>query len=363
LEWNYAEGLGTDKNMTHEIKIGDRAIGNDSSCYIIAEAGVNHNGDLQQAIKLVDVAKEAGADAVKFQLFRVEEQVSCHAATASYQRKHTGAKSMKQMAASYDLPWEAHRDIAAHCQDLGITYMASCFDRKAVDFLLSINGDCIKIASGEITNFPLLTHAASTGKPILLSTGMSTLADISGAVDIIEAQGAGNLVLFHCVSSYPAAAETINLRVMNTLKSAFGTPVGFSDHTIGNAIAVAAVAMGASLLEKHFTLDKRASGPDHAMSLDPSEMKEFVRVAREAEMALGDGVKYINKDELKNRDAVRRSLVSKCAITVGESLQEENVTLKRPAAGIDPRMWDVVRGRKAIANIPADTPITWKDIK
>jgi sialic acid synthase SpsE len=345
--------------MTNRIKIGERMIGDGEPVIIIAEAGVNHNGQLEKALELVSVAREAGADAVKFQLYRPEEQVSKGAPTAGYQREQTGAGNMLEMARSYELAWEAHAAIAARCREVGIAYMSSCFDREAVDFLVQLGGECIKVGSGEITNYPLLAHMSRTGLPILLSTGMSTLSDVCGAVEHIRASGRSTLALFQCVSNYPADPATINLRAMLTMQRAFNLPVGFSDHTQGEACAVAAVALGACMVEKHFTLDKNLPGPDHAMSLNPSELRDYVKAIRTAESALGDGIKRPAEPELETLVAARRSLVSARVINTGESLDENNVTLKRPATGIDPRLWQTVRGRKACMDIPADVPITW----
>jgi N-acetylneuraminate synthase len=327
---------------------------------IIAEAGINHNGQLEKALELVEVAAEAGADAVKFQLYRPEEQVSRVAQTADYQRERTGAGGMLEMALSYELPWEAHHEIAARCRERRIAYMSSCFDQLAVDFLVRLGGDCIKVGSGEITNYPLLAHMARTGLPILLSTGMSTLSDVAGAVEHIRASGPSPVALFQCVSDYPTDPATVNLRAMETMRRAFDVAVGFSDHTVGETAAVAAVALGACMLEKHFTLDKRLPGPDHAMSLDPVELRSYVRAIRTAESTLGDGIKRPVETELKTMLAARRSLVSARAIRAGEALDEANVTLKRPATGIDPREWANARGRKAARAIPADVPITWE---
>jgi N,N'-diacetyllegionaminate synthase len=344
----------------NKIKIGERMIGDGESVLIIAEAGVNHNGQLERALELVSVAREAGADAVKFQLYRPEEQVSRGARTAGYQRARTGAENMLEMALSYELPWEAHRAIAARCRETGIAYMSSCFDREAVDFLVQLGGEGIKVGSGEMTNYPLLAHMSQTGLPILLSTGMSTLSDVAGAVEHIHASGPSTLALFQCVSNYPADPATSNLRAMLTMRSAFNVPVGFSDHTPGAAVAVAAVALGACMVEKHFTLDKTLPGPDHAMSLDPSELRDYVKAIRIAESALGDGIKRPVASESETLIAARRSLVSARGIPAGESLDESNVTLKRPATGIDPRLWQTVRGRKAATDIPPDVPITWE---
>ncbi len=346
--------------MVNQVFIGDRRVGPGEPCFIIAEAGVNHDGRIDQALQLVDVARDAGADAVKFQLFRVEEQISGVAPTAAYQKEHTGATTMVEMAKSYDLPWEAHREIAAHCRKRGIAYMASCFDPQAVDFYLQLSEAPIKVGSGEITNLPLLRHMARTGRPILLSTGMSTLAEVAGAVDLVRQSGPSPLILFHCVSNYPTTPETANLRVMPVLAQAFDVPVGFSDHTTGFVVAAAAVALGAALIEKHFTTDRTLPGPDHAMSLGPEELKHFVQGVRDIEAAMGSGVKQLQPGELEVQRVARRSLVSTRLIRAGEQLDEASITLKRPATGIPPHLRETVYGRIAAVDIPADVPIVWE---
>ncbi len=344
----------------YEIIINDRKVGNNHPCFIIAEAGVNHNGSLELALRLVDTAVSAGADGVKFQLYRSEEQVSHVAHTAVYQNKQTPSSSMLEMSKDYDLPWEKHRIIAEYCSSSGIAYIASCFDPLAVKLLVELKGSCIKVGSGEITNYPLLKCIASSGLPVLLSTGMSTLQDVAGAVEHIRKHGDNKIVLFQCVSNYPAEPSSINLRAMSAMASALGTLAAFSDHTEGSTVAVAAVALGACMIEKHFTLDKQLPGPDHAMSLSPLELKQFAENIRVAESALGDGIKHPHPSEIPIRTAARRSLVSARAIYAGETLDRTNVTLKRPATGIDPRLWDAVKGRTVKQDIAHDIPITWE---
>ena len=345
--------------MVNSIQVGDRQIGPGQPCFVIAEAGVNHNGKMDLALSLVDAAFRAGADAVKFQLFRVEEQISGTAETAAYQRGQTGAATMREMARSYDLDWEAHRKIAVHCGEQGILYIASCFDPRAVDFYLELGGQAIKVGSGEITNFPLLSHMVHTGRPIFLSTGMSTLSEIAAAVEHIQRSGDSSLALFHCVSNYPTVPEMANLMVMGSLERAFGVPVGFSDHTTGNTVAVAAVALGACMIEKHFTIDRKLPGPDHSMSLDPEGLTAFVRQVREAQAALGTGVKRLQPGEVEVQRVARRGLVSARTICAGDKLDMANTTLKRPATGIGAQLREAVSGRIAKVDIPADVPITW----
>jgi N-acetylneuraminate synthase len=349
--------------MKQEIIISGKKIGKGHPCYIIAEAGVNHNGQLDLAFKLVDIAKDAGANAIKFQLYRVSEQVSKYAMTADYQLTATKAKTMIEMAKSYDLPWEEHRKIINYCKEKGIDYLASCFDQKAVDFYLSIGGESFKVGSGEITNYPLLGYMASKEKPILLSTGMSSLMDVAGAVEWIQNNGNTELALFHCTSNYPAEPKSINLKSINTLKEAFHLPVGYSDHTIGDEIPVAAIAIGANLLEKHFTIDKNLPGPDHSMSMNPEELTILIKKVRSVELAMGDGEKKPFPSEIPVRNVARRSLVSMTEIIKGEVLNDQNVTLKRPGTGIDPRLWQFIKGREAKTTIPMDVTITWDMIK
>lgn len=346
--------------MVTAVEIAGRKIGPGEPCFIIAEAGVNHNGSLEKALELVDVAHTAGADGVKFQLYRVQEQISRAAPSAEYQKARTGLATMAEMAQFYDLPWAAHRAIAARCRELDIRYIASCFDMQAVDLLLELGGDCIKVGSGEVTNYPLLAYMSSTGKPILLSTGMCTLEDVAGAVEQISHHGDSPVVLLHCVSSYPADPAAVNIRAMQTMAEVFGLPVGYSDHTLGSTVAATAVALGACVVEKHFTLDKTLPGPDHAMSLEPAELRDFVAAIRTAESALGDGVKRPHPSELATQTVARRSLVSARRICAGEKLDDANVTLKRPASGIDPRLWEATRGRRAAQDIESDVPITWE---
>jgi sialic acid synthase SpsE len=264
------------------------------------------------------------------------------------------------MAESYELSWSCHKQIISRCRERGIAYMASCFDKNAVDFFISLGGDCIKVGSGELTNYPLLEYMSSTGKPILLSTGMCSLADVADAVQCIQNAGNSPLVLFQCVSNYPAAPSSINLKVLKVYSKAFDVLVGYSDHTEGSAVAAASVAMGACMIEKHFTLDKNLPGPDHAMSLNPAELTAFVASIRDVQAAIGDGVKRIVPSEEAVRSVARRSLVASRDISPGETLADDNVTLKRPACGIDPRAWQYVKGRQVSKKIDENMPITWE---
>ena len=334
-------------------------LGVDQPCLIIAEAGVNHNGSLDRAKQLVEAAAVAGADAVKFQLYRVEEQVSGGAKTAGYQKSQTGEDSMAEMAKQYDLPWSCHAEIAEHCRQCGILYAASCFEPAAVDLVIELGAPFLKIASGELTNTRLLRYAAKQDLPILLSTGMSTYEDIAWAVGEIEQHGNPPLALFHCISSYPTKLTDVNLRVMQVLSETHQVPVGLSDHTEGHLAAIVAIGMGASMVEKHFTLDKSLPGPDHAMSLDPQELGTYVRSIRQAEQCLGDATQIVSEEEMVNAKVARRSLVSARTIEAGELFDESNTVLKRPGSGIDPREWGRVAGKTARCTIQADQLLTW----
>ncbi len=345
--------------MVKPIEIGDRKIGPGQPCFIIAEAGVNHNGDIRLALELVEAAKDAGADAIKFQLFRVEEQISGSAPTAEYQKEHTGSANMTEMAKTYDLAWDAHYQILDHCHLNDIQYMASCFDTQAVDFYIGLGGQAIKVGSGELTNHPLLDYMSGKGIPILLSTGMSTLGEIEDAVSCIREAGNSPLALFHCVSNYPTVPESANLRAIQTLERTFSVPTGFSDHTLGSSTAIAAVALGACMLEKHFTLDKQLPGPDHAMSMSLKELKNYIDLVRQTEASLGDGRKELQPGESEVQKVARRSVVSTRLIRAGEAIDASNTALKRPATGIEPRFRASLFGRIAADNIPADMPISW----
>lgn len=339
------------------------------SVYIIAEAGVNHNGSVDMARQLIDVAGEAGADAVKFQTFKADEIASKAAPKAQYQVETTGAESQLEMLKRLELDEDAHKELIGHCQKRGIQFLSTAFDFESLNLLAGVfDLPKLKIPSGEITNAPLLLKAASTGKPIILSTGMSTLGEVEAALGILafgytrpdekpsilafqKAFGseAGqralkeNVALLHCTTEYPAPFSDVNLQAMNTLHAAFGLPVGLSDHTVGIAVPVAAVARGAVIIEKHFTLDRSLPGPDHKASLEPDELKTMVQSIRHVEEALGLAVKVPAVSELKNRDIARKSLVAARDIKQGELFTEENLAIKRPGNGTSPLFyWDLL---------------------
>ncbi len=328
--------------------------------FIIAEAGVNHNGSLDMARELVDVAARAGADAVKFQTFKAERMISRHAAKADYQKATTGAAdSQLDMVRRLELDAAAHRILIEHARQAGIAFLSTPFDAESVDLLAKeFDLPIIKISSGEITNGPLLVKIATTGKKVILSTGMSTLEEVElalgalcfgylnrtepspGAFQLAFAGGhailAGRVSLLHCTSEYPAPFDEINLRAMDTLKAAFGLPVGLSDHSPGIAISIAAAARGASIIEKHFTLDRGLPGPDHQASIEPAELEEMVAAVRQVEMALGDGRKVPTATETKNAPIARKSLVAGRAIRRGQCFAPDNIAIKRPGSGVSP---------------------------
>lgn len=329
--------------------------------FIIAEAGVNHNGDLELAKRLVDAALYAGADAVKFQTFKAEEVATGFAERAAYQQANEPHRdeSQLEMIRRLELGYEEFKDISDYCREKGITFLSSAFDLDSVDFLYELGVPYFKVPSGEITNYPYLRHIARKKRPVLLSTGMATLGEVEGAVTLLREEGCADIVLLHCTSNYPTLPEEVNLQAMQTMRRAFGLPVGYSDHTLGLATAVAAVALGAVVLEKHLTLDRNLPGPDHRASLEPEDFRKMVQYIREVEASLGDGIKRPTTSELAIMPAVRRSLVARRDIAAGEIITEQCLTAKRPATGISPVYWDLVVGRRARVNIRAGTVLTW----
>jgi N-acetylneuraminate synthase len=350
--------------------------------YVIAEAGVNHNGSLDLAYRLVDAAAEAGADAVKFQTFKAASLTSRQAPKAAYQDRAVGTSSSQlEMIRKLELGEEEHRRLAAHCIERGITFMSTPFDVESLQFLVELGVERLKVSSGDVTNLLLLRAIGATRRPCILSTGMATLADVEGALGALasgalstpehspswtdayrDRQGqeylAANVMLLHCTTEYPAPLADVNLRAMNALEAAFGLPVGYSDHTEGITIPIAAVARGAVLIEKHFTLDRKMEGPDHAASLEPGELLAMVRGIRDVERALGNGRKIPAPSEVANIAAARRSLVAARAIRKGERFTCENVTAKRPGTGISPMRYDEIVGSVAARDYEEDELIT-----
>ena len=325
---------------------------------IIAEAGVNHNGNFEIAKQLVDNAYEAGADIVKFQTCKAENVISRYADKAEYQKVTTGeADSQLEMVRKLMLSFDEYKMLKEYCDEKGITFLSTAFDLVSVDFLHSIGMNMWKIPSGELTNLPLLIKIASLHEPVIMSTGMSELSEVVEAVNVLKKYGAGEITLLHCTTEYPAPFEDVNLKAMDTIKEATGLNVGYSDHTKGIEVPVAAVALGACVIEKHFTLDKNMPGPDQKASMDPDELKAFVKAVRDTETALGTGIKVPGASELRNKDIVRKSIVASRPISKGELLTEENLTWKRPGDGISAMRWFEVLGTAAVKDFEYDEQI------
>jgi N,N'-diacetyllegionaminate synthase len=340
--------------MVKSLSIDSRKIGPGFPCFVIAEAGVNHNGDLDRAMKLVDAAVKAGADAVKFQTFKAEQVMSAQAPKAAYQQKHTEAsESQLEMVRRFELPFVAFRDLAEYCREQGIIFISTPFDFDSADFLAELDVPAIKIPSGEVTNLPFLAHIARKNKPIILSTGMANLAEVDTAVRIIRREMEGGVALLHCVSNYPAAPEDTNLRAMETMATAFQLPVGYSDHTLGIEVALAGVALGACIIEKHYTLDRNLPGPDHQASLEPQALAELVAGVRIVESALGHGRKEPVDSEANTAEVARRSLVAARDIKAGSILTEDMISILRPGTGIPPIMLEHLAGRATRCDIVA----------
>ena len=313
---------------------------------IIAEAGANHNGKIEIAFQLIDEAKKAGADIVKFQTGIPEKVTSRYAHMAEYQKKNIGTnESQLNMIRKISLSYSDYK---------GISFLSTPFDLESITFLDNLGCNIWKIPSGEITNYPYLVRIAKTRKPIILSTGMSTITEIRDAIDLLLSKGTTDIKLLHCTTEYPAPFEEVNLRAIETLKQRFGYEVGYSDHTVGIEISIAAVVMGATIIEKHFTLDRNMEGPDHKASIEPNELAEMIRSIRNVEKAIGDGRKIPTKSEEKNIPIARKSIIAACRIIKGEILSEVNLTTKRPGSGINPMRWNEVIGTKAIRDFDED---------
>ncbi|WP_044413582.1 N-acetylneuraminate synthase [Thiomicrospira microaerophila] len=328
-----------------------------NSVFIIAEAGVNHNGSIDLAKQLVDVAVEAGANAVKFQTFKTEQLVTQAAQQADYQTANTGVKeSQFSMLKRLELTAQNHLDLIAYCQHKNIEFMSTPFDMPSIELLHRLGMPRWKIPSGEITNYPYLKQIGGYNKQVILSTGMAVLADIEAAIEVLIAAGTArdNLTLLHATTDYPTQMHDVNLLAIQTMAQAFKLKVGYSDHTPGIEVPTAAVALGASIIEKHFTLDKTLPGPDHKASLEPHELNAMIRAIRSIEIALGDGIKRPSASEQKNKQVVRKSIVAKTAIQQGQQFSEQNLTIKRPGLGISPMRWNEIIGQRAQKNYQAD---------
>ncbi len=328
------------------------------SVYIIAEAGVNHNGQLDLALKLCDAAKEAGVDAVKFQTWKTENIVTAEARQAVYQTENTGVEeSQYNMLKKLELSYDHFRYIKDYCKKIGIDFLSTPDEEESLAFLVRLGLPLIKVGSGEVTNIPYLRKIGAQKMPVILSTGMSNLAQVATAYDTLVAAGASSVALLHCTTNYPCPYDEVNLRAMKTLRDAFKCQVGYSDHTMGTEVPVAAVAMGAEIIEKHFTLDLTMDGPDHKASLEPAELKLMVQQIRNIEQALGDGIKRPNRSEAENAKVVQKSILAKRPIKMGVVLTEDMLTVKRAGCGIPASLWDSIVGCHAIKDYDVDEPI------
>lgn len=329
------------------------------SILIIAEAGINHNGSLERAKEMALAAKKAGADIVKYQTAVPEQVVSRFAEKADYQKQQTGSEeSQLEMIKKIHFGFEEHRQLKEYCDEIGIRYLSTPFDLDSIDFLATLDMSVWKIPSGEITNLPYLEKVAALKKPLILSTGMSMLSEIEDALAVLEENGCEDVTLLHCNTEYPTPMEDVNLLAMRDLEEQFALPVGFSDHTLGIEADIAAAALGACVIEKHFTLDKTLEGPDHQASLEPDELEAMVRAIRNIEKALGTGEKHVTPSEAKNRPIARKSIVAKRAIKKGEVFTAENLTTKRPGDGISPMRWYDVLGKEASRDFAEDEKIS-----
>lgn len=332
--------------------------------FIIAEAGVNHNGKMELAYKLVDAAKEAGVDAVKFQIFKSEKLISKSTKMADYQKENLKENiSQLDMVKKLELSYEDFIKINEYCKEKGIMFMATPFDNDSLDFLVdTLKVDILKIGSGDLNNYPFLEKVALKNKEIILSTGMSNLSDIEGALEFISQYTDKKVKVLHCTTNYPCPMDEVNLKAMNTIKDAFQVAVGYSDHTLGIEVPIAAVALGAEIIEKHFTLDKTMEGPDHVASLEPNELKEMTRTIRNIEKALGSGIKKPNKSELKIQSIVKRKIVLAKDVEINHVLTENDLEYKRCENGIESKYYKNIIGKKVKRKIDADSPLMWEDI-
>jgi N,N'-diacetyllegionaminate synthase len=344
-----------------DILIGQRVIGSGSRVFVVAEIGINHDGSVSQAERLIDAAAESGADAVKFQSYRVDRLLI--SSRDRYAQQADGSESAYQMLRRCELSWDDQAKLKKHADDRGILFLSTPFDEDSADFLDSLGVPVFKIASGDITHIPLLRHVASKGKPILLSTGMSFLSEVADAIYHLKSAGAEEILLMHCVSSYPASPQDMNLRALETLQSYFELPVGLSDHSQGIVFSLVAIGLGAVLIEKHFTLDKNGAGPDHKASMDPNDLKLLVRGLRDVEAGLGDGRKRPSDTEEESRLFSRRSIVAAVDIRAHETIAPWMLTFKRPGTGLEPRYWEKLKGLNARRNIGKDTILQWDDLE
>ncbi|MFH0954145.1 MAG: N-acetylneuraminate synthase [Verrucomicrobiota bacterium] len=345
--------------MVTHVSIAGRLVGPGQPCFVIAEAGVNHNGDMALARALVDAAAAAGADAVKFQTFRAANIVTREAPQADYQKAHTGIEeSQYDMLKRLELTEDAHRELLEYCRARHLLFLSAPFDEESADFLDQLQMAAFKVPSGEITNLPFLAHLARKHKPLIVSTGMANEQEVASAVRAVREENNDQLILLHCVSTYPADPSDANLRAMGTLARAFRVPVGFSDHTLGTEVSLAAVALGACVIEKHFTTDRALPGPDHRASLEPHELSALVKGIRKVESALGHGRKEPVPGEANVASVARKSLVAARSIAAGERLSENMIAVRRPGTGLPPTSRRELIGRRAKVDIPAGALFT-----
>jgi N,N'-diacetyllegionaminate synthase len=351
--------------IVQTVKVGDKAIGDGEPCFVIAEAGVNHNGSFELAKRLIDAAVKADADAVKFQTFRADAIATPEAPKAIYQKETTGDDPQLSMLRALELTSEDFKGLYHYANEVGIIFLSSPFDLASVDLLRELGVSAYKIGSGELTNRPLLFHVAEQKKPIILSTGMCSLDEVRDAVRALRSHNVSDLILLHCVSEYPARAEHANLRVIATLKRAFDVPVGFSDHTAGIVVPIAAAAVGANVIEKHVTISRSLPGPDQHASLEPHELQQMVQSIRIVEKALGDGTKCPTRGEVRMKVFVRQTLVAETEIAQGTVIQKEMLTSKRTgdALGITPADLDRFIGKKATQKIKKGKAVTWQMVE
>jgi N,N'-diacetyllegionaminate synthase len=343
-----------------DILVDQKIIGSGSRVFVIAEIGINHNGSASQAEKLIDAAAESGADAVKFQSFRADRLLI--PSGDRYIQQKEGSESAYQLLRRCELSWEDQEKLKRHADGRGVLFLSTPFDEESADFLDSLGVPAFKIASADITHVPLLRHVASKGKPILLSTGMSFLSEVADAIWNLRSAGAKEILLMHCVSCYPASPQHMNLRVLQTLQSYFELSVGLSDHSEGILLSLVAVALGAVVIEKHFTLDKNAPGPDQRASMDPEELKTLIKSLRDVEASLGDGRKKPSDVEEESRLFSRRSIVAAVDIRAQETIAGWMLAFKRPGSGIEPRHWEKIIGTTARRNLSKDTILQWEDL-
>jgi N,N'-diacetyllegionaminate synthase len=343
-----------------DILIDQKVIGSGSQVFVIAEIGINHDGSVSQAEKLIDAAADAGADAVKFQSFRADHLLI--PSRDRYAQQTEGAESAYQMLRRCELSWEDQERLKKHADARSILFMSTPFDEESADFLDSLDVPVFKIASSDITHVPLLRHVASKGKPVFLSTGMSFLSEVADAIWTLRSAGAKEILLMHCVSTYPALPQHMNLRALQTLQSYFELPVGLSDHSEGILLSLVSVALGAVVIEKHFTIDKSAPGPDHKASMDPADLKMLIKSLRDVEASMGDGRKRPSDIEEESRLFSRRSIVAAADIRAQEQIADWMLAFKRPGSGLEPRYYEKVIGMTARRNIGKDTILQWEDL-